>query len=293
MTAADRAKRLEPDEMAFVEDGAGHGLAAIEATGCPGPALLRAAAIGVLPDETATAVVAHVRACAICRQVTTDLLEINTELDMLEDARIRRRIARGRRPAIWRVSRVAALAASMVLAVGATVVVSRGADPGAVPAVAGQRRPVIAMPAGAGVLVAGKLEPRIGAAALTWRGSDDRFAVDLAAALRPYAGNDFKAATASLTKLAAQYPDRAEPALYLGICHLLLDRPLDAERALRKAVAMGGSTLEDARWYLAVAAYQNGRRSEARQLLADLCHSNGVRGAEACLAHEQAGGEAR
>jgi hypothetical protein len=289
MTAADRATGLGPDEQVFVEDEAGRCLAAIEATGCPAPALLRAAAIGVLPDETAAAVIAHVHACGICRQITTDLLELDAELDMLEDARIRRRIARGRRPPIWR---AAALAASMVLAVGGALVISRGADPGAAPAVPGQTRPVIAMPAGPGILVADKLEPRIDAAALAWRGSDDRFAVDLAAALKPYAENNFKAATAALTKLATQYPDHAEPALYLGICQLLMDRPVGAEQTLRKAAAMGGSTLEDARWYLAVAVYQNGRRSEARQLLADVCRDNGSRAAEACLAQEQAG-EAR
>ena len=68
-----------------------------------------------------------------------------------------------------------------------------------------------------------------------------------------------------------------------------MDCPVEAETALRRAASLDSPVLEDARWYLAVATYQNGRRSEARQLLAAMCRGNGTRAAEACLAHDQAG----
>jgi hypothetical protein len=68
---------------------------------------------------------------------------------------------------------------------------------------------------------------------------------------------------------------------------LLMDRPAEAERALRQAAALGGGTEDDARWYLAVAVYQNGSRREAKQLLAALCEGRGRRAAEACVAADQ------
>jgi tetratricopeptide (TPR) repeat protein len=285
MTAAQRAKGLGPDEQAFVDGGPGGRLAAIEATGCPAPALLRAAAVGALPEPLASGVHGHVRSCAICRQLTADLLELDTELDMLEDARIRRRIDRGRRAPLWR---VAALAASLTIAAGAGWLALTAADPGPIPPRLALSRPA-APPPSITVLAPDKLEPRVDASALVWRGASDRFQADLAAALKPYAANQFKAAGDALERLAAQYPDRAEPALYLGISRLLMDRPVDAAKALRKAASLGGPDQDDARWYLAVAEYQNGRRAESRQLLAQLCHDNGTRSAEACLAQEQAG----
>jgi hypothetical protein len=289
MRAAARSNGFTPEEQAFADGEPGRGLAAVENPGCPAPALLCAAANDALPDDLAAHVTSHLAACAICRQVQSDLLALDTELDAFENARIRRRIepqiVRRPRAAMWR---VAAIAASVTLAVGGALLATGRFDAGALPPAPGLTRAAVTPPS-VGILAASKLEPRLDASLLTWRGGQDDFMVALANALRPYAANDFKTASAALERLGTRYPERPEPALYLGICRLLMDRPVDAEKALRRAAAIAGPHVEDARWYLAVATYQNGRRSESRQLLADMCRANGVHGAEACLARDQAG----
>ena len=284
MTTAARTKGFTPDERAFADGEQGRGLAAIAAA-CPAPALLTAAASGALPDDLAAPVRTHLEGCAICRQVQSDLLALDSEMDALEEVRVRRRVARQRGTPVWR---VAALAASVTIAVGGAVLASRAFDAGAVPVAPTVARSATPPPS-VRLLVASKLEPRLDASVLTWRGAEDDYMLALAGALKPYEANDFKTASAALERLGARHPDRPEPALYLGICRLLMDRPVDAEKALRRAASIAGPHVEDARWYLAVATYQNGRRTESRQLLADMCRANGARGAEACLAREQAG----
>lgn len=287
MAAPARTRELGPEERAFVGRDEGRALAAIRVTGCPPPAMLGAAASGALPDDLAAHVTAHLEACAICRQLQADLLAIDPELDALEAARIRRRIGRPARTSLWR---GAAIAASLTIAVSGALLGSRAFDAGPVPST-----PAIARtstpPPSVRILAVTKLEPRLDASLLMWRGADANqdFTLALAGALKPYAANDFKAASAALERLGARYPDRPEPPLYLGICRLLMDRPIEAEKALRRAASIDGPHVEDARWYLAVATYQNGRRSESRQLLAAMCRANGPRGAEACLAHDQSG----
>jgi cytochrome c-type biogenesis protein CcmH/NrfG len=284
MTTMARTKGFTPDERAFADGEPGRGLAAIAAD-CPAPALLSAAANGALPDDLAMRVGTHLDGCAICRQVQSDLLAVDVEMDALEDVRVRRRLTRQRGTPVWR---IAALAASVTIAAGGATLARRAFDAGAVPAAPAVARSVTPPPS-VNLLAASKLEPRLDAAVLTWRGAEDDFMLALATALKPYEANDFKAASAALERLGARNPNRAEPALYLGICRLLMDRPVDAEKALRRAASIAGPHVEDARWYLAVATYQNGRRTESRQLLADMCRANGARGAEACLARDQAG----
>lgn len=285
MTAPAPTRDLSPDERAFIEAEEHRALGAIHVTCCPDPALLPAAAMGALPDDLAARVAEHLRGCAICRQLQSDLLAVDIEMNALEEARIRRRIRGGPRIALWR---AAALAASVGIVVGTALVAPRTFDAGALPLAPRIARPLVSPPSVA-ILAASKLEPRLDASLLTWRGAEDGFMLALATALKPYTANDFKAASAALERLGARYPDRPEPPLYLGICRLLMDRPVDAEKALRRAASMAGPHVEDARWYLAVATYQNGRRSESRQLLADMCRANGARGAEACLARDHAG----
>ena len=285
MTDARRAKGFSPDERAFAEDGGGQDLSAIQPPGCPAPSLLAAAAMGALPDDLARPVLAHLRDCGICRQVSSDLLELETEMDPLREVRILRRVTERRRAPVWR---MAAVAASVVIALGGALAAGRAANPGTIPTAVAPPRASVAPPAVA-VLRPVKLEPRMDSSLLVWRGAGDRFALDLATALKPYAANNFKAAVAALERLATQYPNRAEPVLYLGVCRLLMDRPVEAETALRRAASLDSPVLEDARWYLAVATYQNGRRAEARQLLAAMCRANGARAAEACVAHDQTG----
>jgi len=285
MMRADRPIDRDDDEQLFLQKEDGRRLSAVEVRGCPRPALLNAAAAGALPAELAAVIQTHVEACVICRQLTADLQEIEPGIDMLEEARVRRRIDRARRRPLWR---VAALAASVVVAAGGAMFLSNGARLGPIPAASEPAR-VVAERAQPPLLAPEKLAPSIRAGALNWRASGDRYELDLATALKPYTTNDFKAASAALERVASQYPRKPEPLLYLGICQLLMDRPVDAERTLRRAVALGGPDLDDARWYLAVAAYQNGKRSDARQLLASVCRENRGRAAEACLAHDQMG----
>lgn len=270
---------------AFIDAEEFPDLAAIRITGCPDAALLTAAASGALPGDLAARVSAHLDRCGICRQLQSDLLAIDTEMDELEGARIRRRIRAGRRMPVWR---AAAIAASVVIAVSGGLLATRAFDAGPLPSAPAIARASVRPPS-VRILTASKLEPRLDASLLTWRGSQDDFMVALATALKPYTENDFKTASAALERLSERYPGRPEPPLYLGICRLLMDRPVDADKALRRAASIPGAHVEDARWYLAVATYQNGRRSESRQLLADLCRANGPRGAEACLARYQAG----
>ena len=281
----DRIGDLDDDEQAFTHEEAGRSLAAVQAAGCPPPVLLSAAVVDALPGDVAVAVRAHVLACAICRQLSADLLEIEPGIDMLEDARIRRRMDRARRRPMWR---VAALAASVVAAAGGAMFLSNAAQLGMIPAAREPVRLAAERPQ-LPLLVPDKLPPQLRGGALNWRASGNRYELDLATALKPYQDNRFKAASAALERISAQYPGKAEPLLYLGICKLLMDRPVEAERVLRRAGALGGPMSDDARWYLSVAVYQNGNRPEARQLLAELCRGSGARAAEACLAHDQIG----
>jgi len=284
MMRADGKSALDADERGFVQQDSGRSLAAVEVRGCPAPALLSAAAVDALPADLLAAVLAHLEVCGICRQLSADLQEVEPAFEMMDEARIRRRVDRRRHP----LPRVAALAASLGAAAAAAMLMTNAARPGVIPDVRQPAR-VVAPGPQVSVLVADKLPPQIGMGALNWRASGDRYELDLATALKPYSDNKFKAAGAALERLSTRYPARSEPLLYLGICRLLMDRPVEAEQALRRAVSLGGSGVDDARWYLAVAAYQNGKRGDARQLLAQVCSGNGARAAEACLAHDQIG----
>jgi predicted Zn-dependent protease len=182
---------------------------------------------------------------------------------------------------------MAGLAAAIVLVATGAVLLKNAATTGPIPAALPPAR-ILARGPEVNVLAADKLAPQIRAGALNWRASGDHYDLELATALKPYSVNNFKAAAAALERLAARYPDKAEPLLYLGVCKLLMDRPVEAERTLRRAVPLGGPG-EEVRWYLAVAVYQNGRRADARQLLARICRENGARAADACLARDQIG----
>ena len=175
MTDASRAKGFSPEEGAFVEGGGGQDLAAIQAPGCPAPSLLTAAAVGALPDEMAGAVLAHLRTCGICRQVSSDLLALETEMDPLREVRILRRVTERRRAPVWR---IAAVAASVTIALGGALAAGRAANPGTIPTAVALSRAAVTPPA-VTVLRANKLEPRLDSSLLTWRGGSDRFVLDL------------------------------------------------------------------------------------------------------------------
>lgn len=281
---ADRKSGLDPDEQGFVQQDAGRVLAAVNAHGCPAPALLNAAGAGALTPDLSAAVQAHLDRCAICRHLAADLLQIEPDFDALQQARIRAAVTRRRPPFL----RIAAVAASLAVVASGAMLLSNAARPGWIPGAAPPAR-VLAPGPLVSALAADKLAPPMRAGALSWRASGEHYDLDLATALKPYSENKFKAAAAALERVSARYPDNPEPLMYLGVCQLLMDRPIDAERTLRRAVPLGGPAVDDVRWYLAVAAYQNGKRADARQLLARLCGGTSRRAAEACLAHDQIG----
>ena len=130
MTAPARTRDFSPDERAFIETDEGRDLAAIAATGCPAPAVLSAAAHDAIPGELAAVVSANLERCGICRQLQSDLLAIDPGMDALEEARIRRRIGRPGRTPVWR---VAALAASVTIAVSGALLATRVFDAGTLP----------------------------------------------------------------------------------------------------------------------------------------------------------------
>ena len=228
---------FSPEEEAFRRDIESAVKDARSAAGpCPHPDLLLAAASGVL-SESAESVRRHTASCAVCEQLTRDLLEYEFPgVSADEDQRIRTRWAAGK--TVTAVSRLRGWFRQPVwIAIGAAAGVllsvalwnvpwtatrpplqvveqSGPADPNPITPIPSRKifileKAVIKIPATA-VLVLRSGE------------SGKGFLDGLAAALEPYRSDNYLEAIQRLEMLSRKYPDAAEPAYYRGVSQLML-----------------------------------------------------------------------
>jgi TolA-binding protein len=121
--------------------------------------------------------------------------------------------------------------------------------------------------------------------ALIWRGAKPEQGLDegLRSALDLYRKGDDDAARALLETLTVNYPNSAEPFFYLGICQLFLGQNTEAVTSLRRSRQLATEPLaSEAAWYLSVALVREGNRSQAAEILKQLCQSPGSYQTRAC-----------
>ncbi len=295
------------DEVDFVGE-ASDLLAAAQgrAASCPAPALVPAAAAGVLPADLQARVTAHLDSCPLCRALAEDLGEGGDVAAADAErvwTRVKAGIARDRAPAdrdlpsravgslrgrgrtarwAWSASLAAAGAAALVaIALGASWL---RLQPPSLPA----RPPALVDLAGAASVLALD-RPAVawpGAPDVVWRGSRRSMPVpvDLDAAQAAYNAARFGEAAGRLSAVLAREPDLDAARLALGVSLLHLGR---SREALAVLDAAGGpedrGVAEDLRWYASIAALRDGDRPRALRSLRHLCDDGGPRAVQACL----------
>lgn len=271
----DRFDDHDADDDALLRDLGLAGPPRARPVGCPSFAALQAAEAGVLPDEDAHAVAAHLERCAACR-VLLDAARAweGPEPGREAEERIARRAGLARRNALS--SWLLPLAAVLALAVLAPLALRDRARPGPVEPTPGASGPAPVLP----LEKLGRRSPP----SLVLRG-EDAYESELAQALDAYEAGELETAAARLAALARRHPEAAGPRLYLGVVHLLRGRPQEAvpvlEEAERSAGAFWGPSV---RWYLAVARERGG--GDPAPPLRALCGAEGEYRARACAALE-------
>jgi tetratricopeptide (TPR) repeat protein len=103
---------------------------------------------------------------------------------------------------------------------------------------------------------------------LTLRGPRDEAAERFEAAMQHYMERDYAGAIPGLTAAADLNPKAAHITFFLGICHLLADRPDAGIDWLQKTIALGDSPyLEEAHFYAAKARLRQGNIPAAQEEL--------------------------
>ena len=289
-------KDLEPEEEELLKDLAGP-VRAMRARHqqCPSPPIIRAAAAGVLPEETNASVLKHLESCALCRALARDMDSLDLPRPAPEEARrIEAKVLGNRGEAsqrifpvgwswLWRPAPVAALAAVALLVAG-LVYVSRSPAPPQPTQVAVAPSP----PEPSTVFRLEKAAARLPmAAVLVWRGegrsAQERFLRELKLALDPYLADNFSEAADRLEKLTKKYPRAAEPYFYLGVSQLFVKQNAQAIQSLERAKQLArGSMAQDTSWYLSLAYQRAGETAKARAELQMLCQGKGDLAARAC-----------
>lgn len=114
------------------------------------------------------------------------------------------------------------------------------------------------------------------------RGVEDEATARYQEAMTRYQQRDYAAATAGLSAAARLDPEAPHIAFFLGVSHLMMDRPEAAVEALRRTIALGDSPYtEEARFFLAKAHLQTGDIDAAKRELASTVQLRGDREAEA------------
>ncbi len=287
---------FSPEEQAFLE--AVKLGDAKEPAVCPRPAELRAFESGVLPDSARVSIEEHVRHCGICQTMLRDLAEVGLANATREEAsRIRARVFAEAAPksvrpgtswSLWSLPRlVPVFAVALVVLIGvnwfyleqrsrqktaANASIRASAKP-PVPEVFQLDRPAAALPP-----------------VLIWRGAnpDQGLNAGLKEALDLYRSGNDGAARSRLEALAARYPRSAESYFYLGISQMFLRQDSAAIPSLQKARQLAPEPLaSEASWYLSVALVRGGDRSQATDILKNLCQSSSSYQKRACTGLEE------
>lgn len=256
---------------------------------CPEFDLLLSVDSEALPEHLNRQLTEHLAACAACSALVLQMRDSEiAELKGDERERILSRIRtdiskpeRGRSIFSWK---SAVLALTSILAI-AIVMVWRfsGLDhaqpvakfPAALPKPAAPvellavEKPPVVLPA---------------SSAIVWRGAHrDRDVAELAAALRPYAQDDYAQAERQLHSVAQQQPASAEARFYLGVTQFYLQKFNDAVGNLNEARKLDPVThADDVSWFLAAAHQRAGDYPAAERELRSFCARSSPRSASAC-----------
>lgn len=259
------------------------------APACPPLRLLLAHREGVLPEDAAKEVEAHLVCCSLCRGLLADLEHLDppglTQRER-ESMRSRLPIPASSTGKGWRWYVVSgAVAATLLVCAALTLHVWRAAD--SVPQTAQTHvpapqqapppdRPSSPAPTSARVDVeVAKLDPPLSAApGLVLRGAGpigQPDASQLAPAFDAYGRNDYTLAADRFNLLAKQFPRAEVPVLYLGVTQLLMHNDQAAFVSLTRAEKLATTSQRHiAEWYRAVAAARTGN-PEASDLLDTVC----------------------
>lgn len=284
-----RYRDLDPDERAAVQR------AGLDRTGCPPFDRMLAAQAGVLPEQDATPIKAHVAACPLCQTLCAEFTagELAApaagNLERIR-ARFDAKLGTSHRPALWRRWQLwVALAGAAASVAMLSIIPPRRSipEPGRAPGAAVvKKQPSFRLP-----LEAPPVKLPVDAA-ITWRGEDGAskqlYLTALGGALSPYRAGDYASAAPKLRDLAGRYPDSAEAAFYLGVSLLFLNQPADALAALEAAARLQPEALRDeVEWFMGVAWERNGNGSEAAARIEKLCARPGPYRQPACSALSQ------
>jgi hypothetical protein len=261
----------------------------------PAVELLLAARAGVLPEGLQERMERHLAASRWSRTLVAgfDDDQVSVELDEDQAARLLARIkrdsrSRGRFAGFWMWPAVATVAAA---ALAVMLVVPRE-SPSPVPV--DSRPPAVVpppapAPAPAFRLPLEKPPLKVGASALTWRGSDNR--ADLLVHLKPafdaFRADRYDVAQEIFATLEGRYPSSSEVFFYRGVARLFLNDYHGAIESLTRAASLGDPAFAaDVAWYRAAAEERAGNLAVARRELNEICQSSGARSPAACAALE-------
>lgn len=270
---------------------------------CPRPEVLLASQEGVLPEDGARKVSAHVAKCSFCQILLKDLAtEELAGATVQEEKRVRERVLAGAKPEtkkasapgglfsmwFWKALPVGALAA-VAIALFVWVRLHQTPSPVSSPVAVMQPAP---KPDPAKVLQWEKLPIKLQAqSVLIWRGSprntQEKYASELTAALTFYRDDKFAEASERLAEVAKEFPKGVEGQLYFGISELKLEQNADAIAPLLAAQKLGPEQYrDDATWYLALAYLRTGEVQSGRVELQKLCSGKSGYAPRACSADE-------
>lgn len=255
---------------------------------CPPLRLLLAHQEGVLPEEGAKEIEAHLADCGLCRGLLSDLGALEPRgLTNRERESIRRKLpipmaSAGKN---WRWYATSGAVAATLLVCAILALHTWRSVPGIAPQAAQtpvqptqpleQSKPQAAPSPAPPKIEVAKLDPPLSTApGLVLRGAGpigQPDASQLAPAFDAYEKNNYPLAAERFDLLAKQFPRAEDPVLYLGVTQLLMHDDQAALVSLTRAEQLATARQQDvAKWYRAVAAVRT-HDPQAAELLRELC----------------------
>jgi len=296
---------LGPEEKALLREH-GASLEALRArhADCPRLDMMLALQAGVLPEESAQKVSAHVAKCSFCQILLKDMADESLLGATLEEEnRLRGRVLAATKPQtktakatgglfsiwFWRAVPLGALAAAAI-ALFVWVRLHQSPSPTVTPVavVKPMPKPDVSM-----LLQWEKLPIKLQAQSiLVFRGSprnaQEKYASELTVAMTYYRDDKFTEARERLQGVVRDFPKGVEGQLYLGISELKLEQNSDAIAPLQAAQKLGPEQYrDDATWYLALAYLRTGDLQSGRTELQKLCRGKSTYSDRACAAERE------
>jgi len=271
-------------------------LSRVQLPDCPDMCLLSSAHEGVLPEEQAGVIGAHLEKCEICRTLFQDLESIELGVPTtIESERIRARITRqaprafqpANSPSAWIRKRwwVPAMAVATAALIAVVLLKLPKGEPQASTAQIAQAKPLPEVPL---EKLAIHVDP---SALLATRGPGNAAqpsGSELVKALTLYKKDDYTRAAEQLKALAKKYPKDGTVHLYLGVSELFLNDINAAANDLAAAKNLNdGARLADSKWYLAIAGLRLKQPEVARAEMHELCEGKNTYTEHACEIESQ------